>query len=150
MRSLSMVSRYLSGDLESQSWVLHPSGLGLLESALAGQEDGRLLLEGPLGLTNTQQRGKGRKKRKKQINRGLEMYSGSDHTVSHEWGRVNNEIGVGVGVATRKLFYKTRGSLVSKWRPLFSKKLHIMPWLSLSATAFTSVGVLNPRPTVRR
>merc|ERR1719264_2204731 len=40
----------LSGDLESEAWVLHPSGLCLLDAALLPQEHRRLLLVAPLGL----------------------------------------------------------------------------------------------------
>merc|ERR1719264_251885 len=40
----------LSGDLEPEAWVLHPSGLCLLDAALLPQEHRRLLLVAPLGL----------------------------------------------------------------------------------------------------
>ena len=41
---------YLSGDLEPEAGVLHPSGLCLLDAALLPQEHRRLLLVTPLGL----------------------------------------------------------------------------------------------------
>jgi len=45
-----LAETYLARDLKSETWVLHPSGLALLEATLPGQEDCRLLLESPLGL----------------------------------------------------------------------------------------------------
>jgi len=57
-----IVVTHLSGDLESQAGVLHPSRLALLESSLLGQEDVGLLLEGPLRLEGGATRERKRKR----------------------------------------------------------------------------------------